>query len=276
MAKYSWSNKYPSQSVLRKDIDALIYAFMNVLFQNVPKKDVDTIYFKGSASKKWESVIDYVPNVSDVDLHVRLRSYSSYNKLLCIENSLKFVKSVEKEFFKLNPKHYHMPRLEMNIYSFVKDKLDYLPTPKTSVKIIYGTTPYDYILPDRKKLLKRAREQIFGTEKFLNKLPMRTMDKDSSSLLGYIKDMCRQITNVVPNTLTILGLSYDDSWKDNRTTIYNHLLRLGKKALAKNFADFYYYAWQYELTYDADNCRKSITSGYYVFEECMAIAKKKK
>ena len=51
----------------------MVASIVEALLRQIPSSEVAGIYFKGSAQKRWDSPVDYVPEVSDVDIHVLLR-----------------------------------------------------------------------------------------------------------------------------------------------------------------------------------------------------------
>ena len=65
-----WPVNYPSKSALRREVQAAIDSWVEVLLDRLPDGAVRGIYFKGSAQKAWDSPVDYVPELSDVDLHL--------------------------------------------------------------------------------------------------------------------------------------------------------------------------------------------------------------
>ena len=67
-----WPNDFPAREVLRADVEAMAEAWRTVLLEELGAAAIDGLYLKGSAAKRWDSLVDYVPELSDVDLHVRL------------------------------------------------------------------------------------------------------------------------------------------------------------------------------------------------------------
>ena len=49
--KLKWDSNYPDKKVLRKEIKLMIDAFLEVLLEEIPKSEIEMIYFKGSAQK---------------------------------------------------------------------------------------------------------------------------------------------------------------------------------------------------------------------------------
>ena len=56
--------------------------FRDELLHLIPEGEIRAIYLKGSAVKAWESPLDYVPEISDVDMHVWFRDDPSWSRYL--------------------------------------------------------------------------------------------------------------------------------------------------------------------------------------------------
>jgi hypothetical protein len=65
-----WNEVYPDPALLRREALCLANAFAGALLEMIPEQDIAGIYLKGSTLKEWESPIDYVAEVSDVDIHL--------------------------------------------------------------------------------------------------------------------------------------------------------------------------------------------------------------
>ena len=80
-----WSNRYPSQEVLQDEVRCMTESFFEVLLDEIPPREIRGLYFKGSAQKQWESLLDYVPEVSDVDIHILFSEDDAVQKYPSIE-----------------------------------------------------------------------------------------------------------------------------------------------------------------------------------------------
>ncbi|MFW9769230.1 MAG: hypothetical protein ACFFEM_10450, partial [Candidatus Thorarchaeota archaeon] len=56
----------------RKDTQCAMEVWSDTLVE-VLGSSLESIYSKGSATKPWESHIDYVPTISDVDIHITIK-----------------------------------------------------------------------------------------------------------------------------------------------------------------------------------------------------------
>ena len=64
--------KMKLQEDIKQDIQIAIKVWKDMLNDFMPD-NIDYIFTKGSSAKKWESDMDYVPVISDVDIHVKLK-----------------------------------------------------------------------------------------------------------------------------------------------------------------------------------------------------------
>lgn len=48
-------------------------AYVAALLERVPREQIVGLYAKGSAYKRWDGPLDYVPELSDLDVHVHVR-----------------------------------------------------------------------------------------------------------------------------------------------------------------------------------------------------------
>ncbi len=78
---------------------------------------IEYAYAKGSCVKDWESPIDYVPVLSDVDIHVKL--WEGRSLFEGIEQPFKLGLDVsaeyEEEFLRIDPEPLHVPRTQIVI-----------------------------------------------------------------------------------------------------------------------------------------------------------------
>jgi hypothetical protein len=65
-----WGPPYPDPGEVRADVEAMVGAVAGALVARFGDA-IAGLWFKGSAQKRWDSPLDYVPEISDVDIHVR-------------------------------------------------------------------------------------------------------------------------------------------------------------------------------------------------------------
>ena len=65
-----WNDGYPDPVRLRHEVSCMTEAIVETLLDRIPNDEIRAIYLKGSAKKRWDTPIDYVPEASDLDLHL--------------------------------------------------------------------------------------------------------------------------------------------------------------------------------------------------------------
>jgi hypothetical protein len=257
-----WNNTYPSKELLRKDVNALVDSTNYTLFKYFNKKDIYGIYYKGSSSKQWGSIIDYVPGISDVDIHVQFINDKIFDKVIHNPDvAMKFSEDNEKQFRSISKKIYHMPELQLNSLNNLHHNKDYRSTPSKAVKVLYGR-PYPINKIAEKTIKKISHDQISELKTYIDKLPNRILDKNSLSMKKFLKDLSWRINPQAANFLVFHDVNYDDAFSMNRTDIVSTLRKVGFKDEAKDFEGFYYYAWKYFLKNKYSDMKNAILCGH--------------
>lgn len=236
---------------------------------------LDSFYAKGSAFKTWDSYIDYVPIISDVDIHIctlgdePLFLGSSKD----FDDALNLSAQCEKEFLRRRPDHLHIPRMQVIETRFLKQIEKYTPPRHQDIRVLYGT-PILEEPPSPEIVRSGDLERILADEEFVSDIPRRTLDRTGLDFWAFI----RQITwRVSPFPVRILTQNLDDpidAWSWNRTNIHKALLEAGYDAIAKYYHGFYSAGWELYLSnfQGLDEYREMAKNGYYVLYECLREA----
>ncbi|MCK4848212.1 MAG: hypothetical protein KAT16_04235, partial [Candidatus Heimdallarchaeota archaeon] len=100
-----------SINTARSDVETCIQIWRDLILQNF-SSNVEYIVVKGSSVKAWSSVIDYVPELSDVDIQVKFINSGEFKDRnlanLSIEDALEISKKYEKDFFKKRTSPLHL------------------------------------------------------------------------------------------------------------------------------------------------------------------------
>jgi len=269
-----WTKNYPSQKILRKEIQAEIDATIEILFKTFGKKNIKGIYFKGSASKQWDSIIDYIPEFSDIDIHILFHKDGlMHKKIGKVRDALQFGKVIEAAFLKRVKKPLYLPRLQLLSLNEICKKEFYVPSPASIVHSIYGAGYTSRLVPSKENI-SHSLSGIYEHEQFLDNFAHKVMDSSSTSLPKDLRDMFWRISSSGNHILVLSGLSYEEAWARNRTGVVNKLIELGHKKLAEQYMLFYKYCWDYVLTRDVDYARYAMIVGHNVIGECISFAKK--
>lgn len=66
----AWDARYPDMEILRHEVSSMVESYVRTLLDAVPNDHTRVIYLKGSSKKRWDAPIDYVPEASDIDIHL--------------------------------------------------------------------------------------------------------------------------------------------------------------------------------------------------------------
>ncbi len=108
----NWNDVYPARESIRAEVETMRQAYTNAIVASI-NHGLRDIFFKGSALKPWDSLVDYVPELSDIDLHVWLEDDVQISWTL--EEALNVQARAENEFFAAHPQAIHVPRVQVNI-----------------------------------------------------------------------------------------------------------------------------------------------------------------
>lgn len=271
-----WNSDYTDKKVLKEEIDSMLEVFVEVLLEEIPKSEIEMIYFKGSAQKKWDSPIDYVPELSDIDIHLLFSRDSSIKKYLgSTSKALDVQSKVELRYFSKIKNPLHIPRPQLMILNLLMKEEDFIQTPKSAVSVLYGK---EYPEPDYSDL-ERIRaidcNRILSEEEFILDFPLRVIDKPSKYLWFSLKSLVWHVSPLCPRVLHILGTPTSEVWSVNRTRITSMLREKGESQLAKDYAEFYLFGWKYFLSNykDTNAGRSSMIYGINVLRRGIEIAK---
>lgn len=259
-----WPRNFPKKEALKKDVDIMVSCFKEVLFSHEKKQNVYGIYFKGSASKRWDSIIDYVPGISDIDIHFILKNPKKLRSI-SLDEAFVFSSELRKLYKSKNRHPAHVPIVQMNLLNDLMEKDFYSPTPKSAIKVIYGKEYPEEKIILKKELAKSKKKIRDDAGPLAEKFPMKVIDKTNGHA-KYLQDLAWKISPTVPNYLFLKIKDYDKVWSMNRTEIVKSLMDLGEKHLAENYVKFYTEAWNYYLDKSEESLISSLKAGYNVLK----------
>ena len=109
-----WDARFPDRDQLRAEVHCLAACVRDQLLALIPADEIRGLYLKGSSVKAWESPLDYVPEVSDVDIHVWFRDDNSWRRHLdTVPQALEIQAGVEACFKDRIARPIHHPRLQL-------------------------------------------------------------------------------------------------------------------------------------------------------------------
>lgn len=203
------------------------------------------IYSKGSANKPWESLIDYVPLVGDIDLH-----YGVYDdkKLFNMDNprkaSLGVTLEYENRFNQENPDKIHIPRTQiMCVNIFENTAVQFVHSLSTSVKMLFGEFPQYPEISDA-DVKEIDLNNLALLKPYLDILPDSWLDKVG---MDYWSSLRQLNWKVSPSPVRILTQLLPDPmiiWTWNRTKVKQELENLQLNDIANMYENFYLNGWE--------------------------------
>lgn len=272
-----WTDEFPSKDVLRREVQAMVDAYVGALTARIPPAEITGIYMKGSARKAWDSPIDYVPELSDVDVHLLMRDDEDVERRLGgLDAGLAVLADADRAFNDAVPSPVHVPRCQLIILNRLLDDPDYWPSPPGGVETLYGE-PYAEKWNDDEAALRRLdAKRMLDNEEVVAKYPLRVIDKPGPHMRFVLRDMSWRVSPTGPRALTLLGVSGVEAWTANRTRIVALLGEHGEVQLARDYVRFYRAGWDFFLSRYADSApaREAVAAGVAVLERGMAIARR--
>lgn len=224
---------------LRFEIHAMRDAILRGVDEFVPEAHLRGVYFKGSASKDWNTPCDYVPELSDLDLHLWFQEDVTEKYEAQFRESvfsLRFSGQVERGFLEQVPQPLHWPRPQILI---LNDALRRSPIWSRSHALVLrgeaypGTDPTT--LEDRETLLRVAREA--------SGLGLDWMDKVGPQLWTALRSLNFRLSPLPARLLSAMGAGAW-VWGQNRSTLIQELRIRGFANVADGLEDYYAHAWR--------------------------------
>jgi len=265
MSEYS---EYMKQA--KKDVDLCVEIWRSI-FEEHYAETIDYAYSKGSAVREWESFIDYVPVLSDVDIHIKSKEYSG---LFSDDNS--FYESVsigemyENTFMEMNPDFFHLPRTSIIRLNTLFSEVDFIQPRLSEVVIIKGK-PEELENPHKDDIRRIDLKNLQELDEFLPTLSMRMIKATGLDLWT----ITRRINwRVSPAPIRLLSQTHErplDLWEMNRTKIAKELENNDYLLISENYKDYYYEGWIafMEGFTNSQTLRRLISSGYEILKQCL-------
>ncbi|MFX0045247.1 MAG: hypothetical protein ACFE8Z_05325 [Candidatus Hermodarchaeota archaeon] len=254
----------------RHDVRVCLQVWTELLRESQGER-LDFAYAKGSSVKKWESAIDYVPVLSDVDVHVHL---TDGRGLFAAEDdpfvaAMEISREFEKRFYERDPEPLHFPRSQIVLLNDALMQERFSPPRLDDIQPIIGQPQFSYT-PSPEVIRNHDRLNLLDLREFLDTVPMRTLDRAGFDYWSLIRYMTWR---VAPSPVRLITQTHDDPmevWTWNRTRITDVLKALGYETLEQHYRGFYEAGWRLFLSQfrSSDDYRGVVTNGYYVLKEC--------
>ena len=256
----------------RKDVDVAI----TVWGELIPERMGDRIRYatlKGSALKEWDNLVDYVPVISDLDIHIGTINDQPIFPLDRdgFRYALETTRLYEERFKELRPGHIHVPRPQ--IVKMESHREIWLPERTDDTLSLFGETPFREE-ESEEDCRKRDHAGLMELDALLKRMPRRIIDRMGLEYFRILRELCYIVS---PTPVRVLNQFTDSktAWKMNRTNIIKGLEGEGLMDLATSYRSYYHKGWEAFETGFSDNriMRELIALAYDVLWRSHGIAK---
>lgn len=243
----AWPDAYPP-SRLRAETRAMAEAWAEVLVELLPPAALRAVHFKGSALKAWDSPIDYVPGLSDVDIHVTLATEADVARLDDLDSALRVNHAVLGAYRRRVPAPLHVPKPQLVIANQLERDASILPSPAATVETLWGEAYREYALTEDEQAAQRARDRDELRHpahlEFTKALPLRAIDRIGDRIVPLLGELNWRVSPVAPRVLEVAGVSYAEAWSLNRTRLVAALRERALVTLADCYQAYYLAGWR--------------------------------
>jgi len=248
---------------------------VEVLLDEIPRGEIRGVYLKGSAHREWDSPIDYVPEMSDVDIHIEFYGDAVWRRYMgTVPQAIGIQREVEIRYFSKVSQPVHIPRPQLIIVNKLMHEVDFVHSPRRTVQVLYGEEyPLaDYGDPDR---IRRAEcNRLLEAAVYLGDFPLHVIDRPGKYVGESLRPLAWRVSPAGPRVLHISGVGTETAWSLSRTKVVSVLAELGQLELATRYTEYYLFGWEYFLSrYEAaDHGRSAIAAGVGVLTKAAEVA----
>jgi hypothetical protein len=270
-----WGDPYPNPDALRTEVRVATDTFLEALREVVPATEIAGLYVKGSGIKPWTSPIDYVPVLSDVDIHALFADDAAVARCDTLDFALALSRSAERRYRTAVPDAIHVPRIQMLFANRLFASPTFVPSPDTTVEDRFGV-PYPRYRVDSDVGRQINVQNCLQHGDYLAGLPYQIQDLTGPHLRGALRDMSWRVGPTVPRVLELMGVDFLVCWGINRTKLVQLLVDAGDEQMAADYQAFYVGGWSYFLSADMDGepAREAIAAGARVIRQGMRMAER--
>ncbi len=271
-----WTGKYPDPRVLRAEVEAMVESIVEVLRARVAPEELAGIYLKGSACKQWASPVDYVPETSDLDIHVLFADDAAANRWPSdLEAALAFETEIDAGYRKRVPDPVHTPRPQLLILNSLLADPIFSLSPLCTVRTLFGQ-PYPEGQYDQGRERETAARRLVEDAAILERLPRIVMDKPGRYTWLALRELTWRVSPAGPRALVLLGVPAAEAWSLSRSGVIPVLEISGQGELAASYRTVYLSAWDYFLSGYTDSAaaREAVLAAHEVLARGAALAQR--
>ena len=251
-------------------------SIVEALLDEIPPEEIRGIYLMGSGQKEWDSPIDYVPEISDVDIHIQFYSNTVWRQYIgTVPLAIEIQHKVEMLFLSKISKPLHTPRPQLLVINKMMHEFGFVYSPRHAVRVLYGEEyPIaDYSDPNYSR--PGDCDKLMNDEAYLTDFSLHLIDRPGKYVWESLRPLVWRVAPVGPRVLHISGADTEIAWSVNRTHIVSMLQELGQPELARHYLEFYLAGWEYFLSrYESSDAGRSVISaGVEVLTRAAKIAR---
>ncbi len=251
----------------RKDINHSLVVWTSLLTSEFSNK-IKYMYAKGSAVKPWCTPLDYVPILSDLDIHIMLKDGNNifYDEPDPVKKSLEISEKYEQTFTKEYSNALHLPRTQLVTINQLLTSTDYIPPRIKDVRIMYGE-PCTPFFPEPHRIREIDYNHLIKIKRTVENIPMSLIDRSGLDYWTLIRKFNWQVSPTPVRLLTqVSDFVPEEIWSWNRTKITTEIENIGYKQIAAHYKQYYLSGWKAFFAENRDNhaFRQIIYHGYKV------------
>ncbi|MHA2251284.1 MAG: hypothetical protein ACXAD7_13055 [Candidatus Kariarchaeaceae archaeon] len=266
----------------KKDVETSLKIWSQVLIDYFDHQ-IELVYVKGSAIKEWNGFIDYVPILSDIDIHIKIKQNEekTINKLdytIALDISSEYERRFKDQCL------CHIPRTQIIFINQLQEQIEYIPPHKESVRILLDrciSLDNEFLNSRSSKYSKEFirevdHKRLEEEQEFLQKVPFSIMDRSGIDHWTTIRRICWRVSPAPVRLLTQLSDNVSNLWMMNRTQIMGELRTRGLDSIANSYYNYYLDGWKLFFS-DFSNTKYylgCIRNGLDVLRQCLFELKK--
>lgn len=257
----------------RNDVDISFKIWTEILEEKFAGK-INYSYAKGSAVKDWDSAIDYVPILSDIDIHLSVNDVDSFlgSNYEAVELGLELPKLYEERYVEQNPDHLHIPRTQIMLIEQLKNFVDYVIPDYNSVKFIKGSKSMlgSFKIPTTREIRGIDKKKILDEKSYIDKIPFSVLDRTGLDQWQFMRQMSWRISPMPVRLLSQIVEAPFYLWNENRTNLVKLLKENNFNSIANYYENYYNIGWKlFSNNFDdAELFRELVRNGHSVLLEC--------
>ena len=270
-----WNAHYPDPQRLRHEINSIAESFVEVLLDEIPPREIRGVYLKGSGHKEWDSPIDYVPEISDVDIHIQFHDGAVWRQYMgTVPQAMGIQRKVESLYLSKLSEPLHMPRPQLMIVNKLMHELEFVHSRRRTVRVLYGEEYPIADYSDSDHIRRGDCDRLINDAAYLTDFPLHIIDRPGKYVSESLRPLVWRVSPAGPRVLHISGVDTELAWSVNRTRVVSMLQELGQAELARHYSQFYLSGWECFLSrYEsADAGRSAIGAGVEVLTKAAEIA----